>query len=315
MEAPERLKSAEDGPSPRRVLLLINPASRRGASFAPVAARMFEQHGVRVRAEQAVSRDAVTRLIEEAAGEVDAVVVGGGDGSVNSVLTALLRTGLPLGVLPLGTANDFARTLGLPVDVGSAVRVIVEGASRRVDVGRVNGQPFLNVASLGLSSDLAERLTMAGKRRWGRLSYAAAAMAVLAQARPFRAVIVAEGRGVRVRSYQIAVGNGRYYGGGLPVRHDASIADGRLDLYSLEFTAVWRLLLAGLAFRRGRQGAWREVRDLRCTRFQVSTRRPRPVNLDGELLTSTPAHFDLLPQALAVFAPPAPRTPRVRPAR
>ena len=243
------------------------------------------------------------------------MVVCGVDCSVNSVLPVLLRTGLPLGVLGLGTANDFARSLGLPVDVGSAIRVIAEGASRRVDVGRVNGHPFLNVASLGLSTDLAERLTMAGKRRWGRLSYAAAATAVLARARPFRAVIVTEGRGVRVRTYQIAVGNGRYYGGGLPVRHDANIGDGRLDLYSLEFTAVWRLLLAGLAFRRGRQGAWREVRDLRCTRFQVRTRRPRPVNLDGELLTSTPARFDLLPQALTVFAPPDPRTPRARSGR
>jgi YegS/Rv2252/BmrU family lipid kinase len=310
MEAAERSKRPDSTSRPRRVLLLINPASRRGASLASTAARLLEQQGLQVEAGNAASREEVGSLIEGAADGVDAVVVGGGDGSINAVLPALLRTGLPLGVLPLGTANDFARTLGLPVDLASAVRVIAEGATCGVDVGVVNGHPFLNVASLGLSTDLAQRLTGVGKRRWGRLSYAAAALAVLARARPFRAVIVAGGQAVRVQTYQIAVGNGRYYGGGLPVRHDASIGDGRLDLYSLEFKAVGSLLLAGLAFRRGRQGAWREVRELQCTRFQVRTRRPRPVNLDGELLTLTPARFDLLPQALAVYAPaPAAKRP------
>jgi YegS/Rv2252/BmrU family lipid kinase len=236
----------------------------------------------------------VSRVIEAAADDVDAVVVGGGDGSLNAALPGLLSTGLPLGVLPLGTANDFARTLALPTGLSAAAAVIAAGAIRRADVGLVNGHHFLNVASLGLSGDLAKRLTGAGKRRWGKLSYLAAAVGVLAGARPFRAMVVAKGSAIRVRTYQIAVGNGRYYGGGLPVRHDARVDDGRLDLYSLEFKAVWRLVLAGFAFRRGRHGAWREVRDVSCTRFQVRTRGPIPVNLDGELLTSTPARFEIL---------------------
>lgn len=305
MKAAERPRTLKIPVRPRRVLLLVNPASRQGgAAFA--IPPLLEAEGVRVRVGKANSREDVGRLIEAAAEEVDAVVVGGGDGSLNAALPALLRTGLPLGVLPLGTANDFARTVGIPADPRAAVAVIAAGATRRVDLGSVNGHPFLNVASLGLSSDLAERLTGAGKRRWGRLSYPVAALSVLAKARPFRAMIVAKDRAVRVKTYQIAVGNGRYYGGGLPVRHDACVADGRLDLYSLEFKAVGRLLLSALAFRRGRHGAWREVRDVQCTRFQVRTRRPRPVNLDGELLTLTPARFNLLPLALAVYAPAAP---------
>jgi YegS/Rv2252/BmrU family lipid kinase len=268
--------------------------------------RELESAGLQVRVGRAGGREEVGLQIAEAAGEVDCVVVGGGDGSLNAAVFALLETGLPLGVLPLGTANDFARTLGLPADVRAAVAVIAAGGIRRVDVGLANGLPFLNVASLGLSAELATKLSGAGKRRWGRLSYILTALGVLMRARPFRAVIVAKGVAVRVRTYQIAVGNGRYYGGGVPVRHDARVDDGRLDLYSLEFRALWRLALAASDFRRGRHGAWREVRDVSCTRFHVGGRKPRPVNLDGELLTQTPARFELLPGALAVYAPERP---------
>jgi len=303
--AAELAQRTETTGAARRALLIVNPASRRGAAATPAAIRLLGEAGLQVRAESPRAQD-VGRVIEAAAPEIDCVVVGGGDGSLNAALPALLRTGLPLGVLPLGTANDFARTMGLPLDLRGAALVIGQGALRPVDLGLANGRPFLNVASIGLSGDLAARLTGAGKRRWGRLSYPLAALQVLAGARPFRAVIVGKGAAARVRTYQIAVGNGRYHGGGLPVRHDARVDDGRLDLYSLEFRAVWRLLLAGLALRRGRQGAWRDVRDLRCTRFQVRTRRPRPVNLDGELLTQTPVRFELLPAALAVYAPGGP---------
>jgi YegS/Rv2252/BmrU family lipid kinase len=303
MEVAERPKTLMAESRGRRVLLLVNPASRRGATAAALAADLLSGAGLNVRTERPGSREEVARVIEAAADEIDAVVVAGGDGSLNAALPALLRTGLPFGVLPLGTANDFARTLAIPMDLRAAAGVIAAGLTRRVDVGLVNGHPFLNVASLGLSSDLAQRLTGPGKRRWGRLSYAALVLRLLTKARPFRAVIVAKGQAVRVRTYQVAVGNGRYYGGGLSVRHDARVDDGRLDLYSLEFKAAWRLVLAGLAFHRGRQGGWREVRDVSCRRFQVRTRRPRPVNLDGELLTVTPARFELLPAALVVFTP------------
>jgi YegS/Rv2252/BmrU family lipid kinase len=293
----------EASSQPRRALLLVNGASRRGADALARLPTLLESAGLYVTPGQARSREAVGSVIEEASPEIDCVIVGGGDGSLNAAVPALLRTGLPLGVLPLGTANDFARTLRIPADLRAAVQLIALGRTRPVDVGLVNGLPFLNVASLGLSTELTERLTREHKRRWGRLSYAVAALGLLSRARPFRAVIVAKDAAVRVRTYQVAVGNGRYYGGGLPVRHDARADDGRLDLYSLEFKTLWRLALAARDFRGGRHGAWREVREFQCTRFQVRTRRPRPVNLDGELLTHTPARFELLPAALRVFAP------------
>src|SRR5690606_242827 len=102
--------------------------------------------------------DAMGEAIRRHRAEVDCVIVAGGDGSVNTALGALMETGLPLGVVPLGTASDFARTLGIPPDVGGACDVIAGGLAHRVDVGCVNGQYFLNASSLGLSVWIAENL-------------------------------------------------------------------------------------------------------------------------------------------------------------
>jgi diacylglycerol kinase family enzyme len=116
---------------------------------------------------------------------------------------------------------------------------------------------------------------------------------------------VAEGKAARVLTLQIAVGNGRFYGGGTVIEQDASIDDRRLDLYSLEFRRAWTLALLARDLRHGEHGAWREVRTIRARAFEISTRHPRPVNVDGEIITQTPARFSLRPAAVTVFVPAA----------
>jgi diacylglycerol kinase (ATP) len=161
------------------------------------------------------------------------------------------------------------------------------------------------VASIGLSATLTRVLTPDLKRRWGRLGYAVATIRALVRHHPFHAEIVAGGATRRIRTMQIAVGNGLYYGGGLMVHEKASIDDGQLDLYSLEVRSRWRLALLYPAFRRGRQGLWTEVRTLHDGALEIRTSTPRSINTDGELTTKTPATFRVLPKAIKVFAPSA----------
>jgi diacylglycerol kinase (ATP) len=287
---------------PRSALLLANANSRSGGALDTARAAL-EGAGLSVRAIRTESRNELTPLIAENSAGVDCIVAAGGDGTMNGVADGVIQSGLPLGILPMGTANDLARTLGIPTDITAAAGVIAAGRIQRIDLGEVNEHAFFNVASIGLSAELAAGLTPERKRRFGRLAYALTALNVLARAQPFSATIVNKGGETRVRTLQIAVGNGRYYGGGMAVERDATIDDGALDLYSLEVKSVWKLALMLRSFRTGSHGLWEEVRTERCTSFEIRTRKPRPVNTDGDLITFTPARFVVKPGAIGVYAP------------
>ncbi len=289
--------------APRRALLLVNQNARRGTEPLDHVVARLAGKGLDVSVKTFETPAEVSADIVRRHGEFDCVIVAGGDGTISSTARGMMETGLPMGILPMGTANDLARTLEIPDDLEQAADIIAAGKTRRIDVGSVNGHPFFNVASIGLSADLARNLCRDTKRRWGRLGYAVAAFRALTSARPFSTWITSKGETVRVKTMQIAVGNGRHYGGGNVVHHEARIDDGYLDLYSLEVRSVWTLALMLPSFRAGDHGAWEEVRTARCVEFEIETRRPRSVNTDGELITKTPAHFRVHPRAVEVYVP------------
>jgi len=293
--------------------MLRNPKARRGQESLDSPLEQLARGGIDVTMETFEALPEIARDIVRLRSMADLIVICGGDGSISSGALAVMESGLPLGIMPMGTANDLARTLAIPMDLTEAAKVIADGHKRRVDMGTVNGHAFFNVASIGLSSDLAQGLDPTLKKRFGRLGYALAATKVLTKASRFHATITEKGRTTEVDTFQIAIGNGRHYGGGNVVRDDAEIDDGHLDLYSLELKNLWKLALMLRSFRSGTHGAWQEVRTARCVEFDIETRRPMPVNTDGEIVTATPAHFKVHPGAVAIFAPEAdPRTAPIR---
>lgn len=294
-------------PGHRRALLLVNPRARQGGASLAAVRGVLQAGAIDVVEvpwpDRAAGAPAIADLIRQHAGCVDLAIIGGGDGTLNAAAPGLFDTQLPLGVLPLGTANDFARTLGIPADPVAAAGVIVSAPPRPVDLGDVNGHPFLNVASIGFSADLARGLTTEAKKRFGVLGYAIVAARLLWQSRLFTAFIEHDHTVETVRTLQVSVGNGRYYGGGMAVEVSATADDGRLDFYSLEVDHWWRLLALLPSLRRGTQGQWDDVRAFSTVEVVVRTSRPRPVNTDGELVTFTPAHFKVRPGAIRVHAP------------
>jgi diacylglycerol kinase (ATP) len=291
-------------PSTRRALLLVNRKARNGTARVQEALDILTASGVDLFEPSGLcTREDLDRCIRDNAAGIDLVVAGGGDGTMNAVAGAIRDTGLPLGILPLGTANDLARSLSIPVNPVEAARVIAVGGVRQLDLGNVNGHAFLNVASIGFSVDLARQLTSEAKKRFGVLGYAAAASRILSQSRPFTAYIEHDGTVEEVRTMQMSVGNGRFYGGGMTVESSATPFDGRLDFYSLEVEHWWELVRLAPALRRGTHGQHANVRAFGTTELTIRTRRPHLVNTDGELLTSTPAHFTISRAALPVFVP------------
>lgn len=288
----------------KRALLLVNRHARQGQKSLALAVDALNDLDFELIVVPIKNPEQLPSLVRQYGGQVDSVVVGGGDGTLNAIVDSLVEMALPLGILPLGTANDLARTLNIPQTIPEACQVIAGGYLKYIDLGWVNGKHFFNVASLGLSVEITEQLSQGMKRRWGALAYVLTSLQAIAQTRPFRATIFTKEEETPVKTIQIAIGNGRYYGGGMAVAEDAAIDDQQLDLYSLELQHWWQTFSLIWHLPQGRQHRLPWVRALRGKAFEIHTRKSRPINTDGELTAATPAIFRVVPHTLGVFVPP-----------
>jgi diacylglycerol kinase (ATP) len=291
-------------PQPRRrVLFLRNPRARNGDEQAELARQGMTAAGLEIAEEVTAEADCFREAVDRMRNQVDVVVVGGGDGTINAAAPALIGLGVPLGVLPMGTANDLARSLAIPPTLEEACQVIAQGQARAIDIGMVNGHYFFNAAGVGLSGEVTRKLDREGKRRWGVLSYAKATLDAWRESDVFAARIRVNGEEMYVKSLQIMVGNGRHYGGGMTIAEDATIDDGLLNVYSIEPVPLLRL--AGIAplLRRGSHDRSDAVMVVSTQELELVTDRPIPVNADGEMVGTTPARFSVVPGALQVLVP------------
>jgi YegS/Rv2252/BmrU family lipid kinase len=212
-----------------------------------------------------------------------------------------------LGLLPLGTANDFARTLEIPFDVAGACETIAKGKVVDVDLGLAGSNYYVNVASVGLSVGVSHSLSPWMKKRAGALAYPVAAMKAFMGHEPFSAKLVfPEGEHETVeydRLLQIAVGNGRFYGGGMVVAPGSGIDDRNLDVYVIEMGrhrdlfGVARYLKSGDFIRN------EAVSQYRSPRVRLETDPGLPINIDGEVVATTPQEFSVAHNALKVLVP------------
>lgn len=294
--------------SPQRILLCSNPRSRRAADLLGAAQRVLAGRS-QIRTAESTDRGQLNELIRRHAAECDLVVIAGGDGSLNAAAPALLETGLPLGVLPFGTANDLARNLGIPQDPQAAAEVVLSGAWRAIDIGTANGRPFFNAAHIGLAVQAASLLDASNKRALGKLAYPLALARALVRMRPFRVWLGTAAGEKAMRSIAIGVGNGRFYGGGMVIEQAASIDDGRLDLYSVAPAGPLEMLRLAMQLPRGTFRALPHVHQGGGTELRLRTQRRMKVMADGELLTHTPVHFGVIARALQVRVPPAATDP------
>jgi YegS/Rv2252/BmrU family lipid kinase len=296
-----------------RTALVVNAASRSGARSFDLARTTLLGLGVDLGVSRAVTDPSTLRqVIGDVLGQgYRTVVVGGGDGTIGAA--AGLLADLPpdvrpaLGVLALGTANDFARTLDLPRSVEEACAVVARGKVVDVDLGRADGKPFLNVASLGLSVGVTRALRPGLKKWLGPAAYPVATLAAYRRLEPFGARLTfpdGDFEPIELDDLlQVAVGNGRHYGGGNTIAPDAGIDDHTLDVCAIsrgrlrDHVSIARLLKSGSFIDH------QQVQQLTTRAIEVTTYDGQPVNLDGEIAASTPVRFEVQRNALDVVVP------------
>lgn len=244
------------------------------------------------------------RALEEGA---RLVAAGGGDGTINAVASVMVDSGVPFGVLPLGTLNHFAKDLGIPLDLDAAVRNLATGRPAQVDVGEVNGRIFLNNSSLGLYPDIV-RDREKQQRRLGRGKWTAAAWSALAALRryPFLSMrLTVEGETLARRTPFVFIGNNAYTMEGLSIGERARLDEGVLSLYVAQRPTRLGLLRFAFDALRGRLGEERDFDVLHAPGFDIDTHRKRLlVATDGEVTAmNPPLRYRMRPGALTVLVP------------
>jgi diacylglycerol kinase family enzyme len=241
-----------------------------------------------------------------AGSDVDVVVAGGGEGTVNTVAAALAGTGKPLGVLPLGTLNHFARDLGLPLDLAGATAAIAARHTRPVDLGRVNDSVFINNSSIGLYTRAVMEREAHRRRGWSKWLAMGLAMLKVFRRFPMLEVrLTTEEAAIRRRTPLVFVGNNRYEFDLFTVGTRGSLCAGELGLYIANTQSRWGIVSLAI---RGVLGKLKQARDfeLSCQKeIWIETRkRSLRVALDGEVVTlSPPLHYRTWPGALQVCVP------------
>lgn len=294
---------------PKRATLIVNTRSRKGEESFSKALELLGTLGVRIDSSYAL-RDPgrLPETVREAVADGhDLVILGGGDGSVSSVVDFFVGGEETLGLLPLGTANDFARTLGIPTDLAQACETIARGKVVDIDLGIVGGNYYVNVASLGLGVEATQALSPWFKRNAGALAYPLAAVKAFFKHEPFGATLTFPDGDHPTATFgrllQVAVGNGRFYGGGMVVAPDAGIDDRTLDVYVIELGRRRDLIGTARYLKSGDFVRGRGVHYYGTTSVRIETDPPLEINVDGELVARTPELFSLAENALRVIVP------------
>lgn len=230
------------------------------------------------------------------------IIVGGGDGSLASAVDYVLDHDCVFALLPLGTANSFARTLDIPLDLAGAIDTIVNGRLRRIDLGVVDGDYFVNSAAIGLSPLVGQTVPKALKRVLGRVGYLIWAVWSLMRFRAFQLSVETGGETHRLSALEVRIANGRFHGG-VEVVEDAHVESGDIIVQAVVGRTRGRLIVSWLATLLKLPGRRETVVEYRGSRLRLTTDPSLPISLDGEVTRTTPATVEVAERAIWVVAP------------
>lgn len=288
---------------PRQAILVANALSRTGAETFDKAVALLTGAGVELLESRAVADPSkIQEEVRRAVDKAPMVIVGGGDGTLSSSIDFFKDHDTVFGLLPLGTANSFARALGIPLELEGAVDVIANGQRRQIDLGCINGDYFGNSAAIGLSPMIAKSVPHKLKKYLGRIGYGLWAAKVGIKFRPFK-LTVGNGRTVAtVWATEVRIANGGYFGG-VEMVEEAELDSGEIIVQIVTGRSSGNLAKSWVynMLRLRHRDQWQA--EIRARKISLETDPVMDVTIDGELATRTPITVTIAPKAVAIAAP------------
>lgn len=298
-----------------QITIILNPTSGRGTGaqnkaelkqLLTVTAKAASSRWNVVETQAKGQGSALARQAVEDGAEI--VVAAGGDGTLNEVVNGLMEAGagskgVTLGLLPMGTGNDFGRCIGLGTDLKLAVDTLFNGKPQFVDVGQAHGRWFVNIAGCGFDAIVAERANRGFPLLRGTSAYLAAIAHSLLHLKPANLTLTLDGETRRIRALMCSVANATSYGGGMKVAPDARIDDGLFDICLLAEAGRLEFVRAFPRVFKGTHVTHPKVTMLRAHTVHIESDPPLPLLIDGEVMGTTPVTFTLSPRAVQVLMP------------
>ena len=289
---------------PKQAILIVNAMSRRGADVFDEARAKLELAGVELIDAIAVDQpEQMDKTVADAVARAPMVIIGGGDGSLSSNIDHFVGTQTIFAFLPLGTANSFAKTMGMDTDLDAAVEVIEHGRRRRIDLGRIDGEYFVNAAALGLSPMIADTVPHGLKRWLGMVGYLIWATRCAIRFRPFRiSVTTDDGIVHRCWATEARIANGTHHGG-VELVESQDIDSGVIVIQAVTGKSVVGLgwsWFATLFKLTGREPTFTEWRG---KKLELAARPRQKISIDGEIAAKTPVTVCVAKGAIEVAAP------------
>lgn len=249
-------------------------------------------------------------LAKQAAKKHEVVVAFGGDGTVGDVMRGLMQSRedptmtheAALGIIPVGTGNDVARNLKIPLDIRESCATILGGGVKRIDLGTINGTPFINNTGLGFDAHVMRTMNTSIKFTSGRPAFILAILKVFPGFKPITVTFTADDQPQRTEKIMlVSVLNGRLYGAGMEAAPHADMDDGRLDVMIIKAMSKSKLFPLIVKVQNGQHIGHPAVEMLQVRSLKLSAIPPQPLNIDGEVRGLTPVEIGVLPRALKVL--------------
>jgi YegS/Rv2252/BmrU family lipid kinase len=290
-----------------KIALIVNGKSHKGRQLYREAKKKIQAAGINLALSFCVKNpDRLHETVRNSLAEgVDMIIVGGGDGTISSVVDFGANKDIVFAILPVGTANSFALSLGLPIDLDQAIEVIRQAKITQVDMGKINGDYFANTANIGISVAINQAVNPNHKKYFGRIAFIPGAIKQLFTFQPFDVTITSQSRVTKHKCIEMLIANGQFQGG-LALALNTDLENGKL-LIKIFLCNNWKdkVNLLGYwflsIFRHNIRN--KRIKQYKFDSLTIETSPPMYIDIDGEAVTKTPIDVSVAKASLKIIVP------------